>query len=1059
MQGNRDISVRPTGWTDFPFGRLIHRLPGRVRFQINRLPGNQAMANLIRDICGQINGVKQVTVNPVTGRMLLLFDETKLTGDQLLGLLLEADVLFVSQQAVAAAKETSATDGHPVTVKEAQTDAGASNAEGSAAVDGNLAVETDWHALPPSEIVERLHSNSSSGLDRNEVMERRRFFGTNELPKVERPAWYRTLLRQFFNFTTFTMVGISALPIFLGRIRDTAGVLLVLAVNAVIGTYQEQKAQKDVEALKKLSVHHAKAIRSGEEIRILADQLVPGDILLLEAGDRVPADAILVDSSNVEVDESALTGESLPVPKMAAIVCETETPLAERKNMVYMGTLLTRGRARAIVVATGRQTEMGRLTHVLQNVESRPTPLQKKLNVVARTLVISALAIAGAVGAARFIQGYSLIDTLMTGVSVATTAISEGLPIMITVALVTGMRRMVRHKAVVRQLAALETLAKVDIICCDKTGTLTTNQMTVRQVVCGEREWSVTGHGYQRTGNFLENGQSVESRSNRNLGWIATIAAVCNDASIMPDGHTWEIKGDPTEAALLVAAAKAGILQDVCRNEWQRLHELPFDSERRRMSVVCRNQIGEYYLFCKGAVDELLKICDHALTEESTRPLDTRLRTKLIEQEYKAAEQGMRVLGVAYKRLDHLPSTPLNEWESGLVFGGMFAMMDPLRQDVQTSIETCRQSGMEVVMITGDHPKTAQAISRELGFVCSDQQILSGTELDRMSDEELMKATRQIKIYSRVSPAGKQRIVSALQKRGLVVAMTGDGVNDAPALKQADVGIALGSGTDVAKESSALVLANDHFSAIVKAIRQGRTVLSNIRSTIGYIFTGNLAEVLYASLVVAAGLPLPLMPLQMMLMNILTDSLPTLIMTLGQPSARRNQQSVERLPSVRDVFDSTLLTRVTAGGLPVGLATAALFIGVLAITHNPALASTMALAALALGKLALVPEWRRASGSASLRQDYMMLTTLAVSLTGLLASIYLPQLRGVFNSVPLGVHHWAVIAASVFTARRLAEPLTRMALGLVRYVALLGQSIRFSSAVGRYTAASHTGCQ
>jgi Ca2+-transporting ATPase len=987
--------------------RFLRRLPGRWRVYIHGIQKNTQAARLFEQLCLEIPGVKTVTADSLTGRALILFDENRLNPNRL-----EQKLLAIESMLQNPNECVAATSEEPVT-------------------EGALAVKADWQTLQRDEILHRLQSDGHEGLSAAEVKKRQFFFGMNQMPEGETQLWYKTLSRQFFNFTTLTMISISALPIFLGRIRDTAGVLFILGVNAVIGTYQEQKAQRDIRALKRLSVDKARVLRAGKETEVLANELVPGDILLLEAGDRIPADAILLESWNAEIDESALTGESVPVVKTAAAVSAADTPLAERKNMVYMGTFMTRGRAKAIVVATGQGTEMGKLVSGLQHVVNRPTPLQQRLSVVVRTLVIAALAIAGAVVLMRFVQGYTLIDTLMTGVSVATTAISEGLPIMITVSLVAGMRRMVRHKAVVRHLSALETLAKVDVICSDKTGTLTKNEMSVRTIMSGEHCWTVTGDGYQKDGGIFEKGEPVILHPEHSLVWLTTAAVLCNDAELAhKQGSTWEVQGDPTEAALLVAAVKAGISPNDCRRRWQRVIEIPFDSDRRRMTVVCKNQKGETYVFTKGAVDVVLAICNSVQTDGRACELNPRIRTKILDQEREAADQAMRVLAVAFKRLQENPrSLPADELEADLIFGGMFAMMDPPREDVHECVTECQKAGIQVVMITGDHPRTAEAIGRELGIVCDAGQVLTGAELARMSDEELSAATRSVRIYSRVSPTDKQRIVSILQKRGLIVAMTGDGVNDAPALKQADVGIALGSGTDVAKEVSSLVLTNDHFSAIVKAIRQGRSVLGNIRSTIGYIFTGNFAEVLYASLVVLSGLPLPLMPVQMMFMNMLTDSLPTLILTMGRPSSRRKPQMNRPLQKVRDVFDAKLIARVLASGCLVGLATTALYMGVTALTGNAALAGTVALATLCIGKLSQVSYWRQVSGDAGeLHRDTLMLGTLGISLVGLVAAIYLPQLQFLFNSVPLGLQHWAVILGTVYAARRLAYPLSDLLL-------------------------------
>ncbi|UOF92032.1 cation-transporting P-type ATPase [Fodinisporobacter ferrooxydans] len=999
--------------------RCLHQLPGRIRIFVKGVQGHDQTAAELDTYCSRISGVIGASASSRTGRVLLYFDEHVIPGEILIQKILEFEhVLEFEQRRIEEAAETCV----------------AACAE-RLATDGALAQKPAWYAMSAEEILERLQSHSRSGLSTREVESRYQFFGKNEIPEPVSPPWYQTFLKQFFNFTTFTMVSIAALPIFFGRFRDTAGVLMLLGINAVISTYQQQKAQKDVRSLKQLSIHQAKAVRDRKETVIPANQLVPGDIIILEAGDRVPADAILLECWNVEADESSLTGESVPVAKAESICCETDTPLAERKNMVFMGTILTRGRAHGIVVATGADTEIGKLIIGLQQVKNRPTPLQKKLTVVAKTIVITALAIAGVVVGLRFMQGYPIAETLLTGVSVATTAISEGLPIMITVCLVAGMRRMVRHKALVKEMSALETLAKVDVICTDKTGTLTKNEMTVKTIVQNQHKWHVTGDGYQLSGSIVdENQRQVRVHPSHPLYWISTLAALCNDAELGESRASGasggsvqkavSIQGDPTEAALLIAAGKAGVDAKQCRSHFRRVREIPFDSDRRRMTVVCRNRNGEYIVCTKGSVDVVLGSCDFMQQDKEIEQLDEKSRAGILKQEYDLGKQAMRVLGIAFKSLDRDPHTlSPEELESGLTWAGMFAMKDPPREHVSESIAVCLKAGLHVVMITGDHPVTAEAIGRELGLIQGDSQVLTGRELESLSDEELLGAIQGVRIFSRVAPTDKQRIVAAYQQLGKHVAMIGDGVNDVPALKQADVGIALGTGTDAAKEASSMVLTNNDFSAVVKAIRQGRSVLGNIRSTIGYVFLGNLSEVFYAAMVVVAGLPLALMPMQMMFMNMLTDSLPTLLLTIGHPSVKHDCSVATPLSNVKDIFDRSFLSRVTASGLIVGGLTTITFLAMNGVTGNLPLASTMALAVLCIGKLLQVSYWRRASvGTDDAKLDSLMKFTLALGITGLLAAIYVPSLRFVFHSVPLGFTHWGIVIGAVLLGTKLTRP-------------------------------------
>jgi P-type Ca2+ transporter type 2C len=632
-------------------------------------------------------------------------------------------------------------------------------------------------------------------------------------------------------------------------------------------------------------------------------------------------------------------------------------------------------------------------------------------------------------------QGYTFAETMLTGVSIATTAISEGLPIMITVSLVAGMRRMVQHKAIVKEMSALETLAKVDVICTDKTGTLTKNEMTVKAVIGSGHEWFVTGDGYQPIGEFYEHGEKVNLHQDHPLVWLSTLGVLCNDSEIeTPKRNSIQqtgspsIHGDPTEAALVVTAMKAGLDPGKLRAEWSRIREIPFDSARRCMLVVCKNQAGEYLVCMKGSIDIVMEKCRSMQQGNQVVDFTTRLRTKVIEQERQQAKRAMRVLGIAYKKVIQNPEfMSEEELEADLIWTGMFAMKDPPREHVRDSIAVCQNAGIHVVMITGDHSITATAIGCELGIIRPGERVLTGQEVARMSDEQLQSALNEVKVFSRVSPTDKQRIVKCFQNQGKQVAMLGDGVNDAPSLKQADIGIALGTGTDAAKEAASFILTNNDFGVVVKAIRQGRYVLGNIRSTIGYIFLGNLSEVLYAALTVVAGLPLALMPMQMMFMNMLTDSLPTLLLTIGHPATHRDQPISAPLSSVKEVFDRSFISRVIASGVVVGLSTAALFFGVNAATGNIQLAGTVALAALCLGKLLQIPYWRQSAvDSEKPRMDSLMKLTLGMGIVGLLLAIYLPSLRFLFNSVPLGIGHWVLILATVLVGRILVPLLTSL---------------------------------
>lgn len=999
-------------------------IPGRLRMTLAGLRNNPNAAEIVEKLFRELPGVAEAKARPSTGRIVIRYDPEKQSPEKLMQL-----VCFLQQHS-SSAQVSASSETAPM--EQTQPDRSRIHA------DVEPQPYTEWHAMDPGSVLKEWNSSGRAGLSSDEIVRRQARFGCNTILATDSMTIAQIFCKHFFNFTTLMMLSISALPIVFGRIRETSGVLAVLGVNAIIGTYQQQKARKDIRALKENGLFHAKVIRGGRELKIASTELVPGDVIVLEAGTRIPADALLLEGFHLEVDESALTGESLPVSKLPAVVCDRQAPLAERRNMVYMGTFLTRGRARAVVVATGGSTEMGRMTADLGRIENRPSPLQLRLASLAKKMVIFALVVGGAVVAARLMQGYLLSDTIMTGVAIATTAISEGLPIMITVSLVAGMRRMVRHRAVVREMPVLETLAKANVICSDKTGTLTKNEMTVRRMLTVSEAYSFTGDGFVRDGECRRaSGERIESASD--LGdaeWLLRAAALCNDAVLQKKNEKdWSIEGDPMEAALLAAAHKAGLPSERLIEEWERVGEVPFDSERRRMSVLCRNRQGEYYVFVKGSLDKLLERCSAKHVNGKAEPFTEADKSRLLQQEMRLAGQAMRVIAMGYRKQGAAAKANLSkvhteeasaEVESDLVFAGLMAMIDPLREDAKDCIDACRQGNIDFVMITGDHPRTAEAIGRDLGLIegGSGVGVLTGQEMSRMSDEELALATQEVRIFSRTTPGDKQRIIQAFQNRGLIVAMTGDGVNDALALRQSDIGIALGTGTEAAKEAASMVLADDQFSAVIHAIRQGRTILGSIRSTLGYIFTGNISEVVYASLIVFSGLALPLMPLQMTMMNLLTDSLPILVLTLGHPSAHQPRQVHQALLAEKEVLDRSLLNRVVSSGLSIGLTCGAIFLGTNTLTSNVRLAGTIALAVLAISKSFQVLFWRNSTKEADVRvKDPLVLTILGLSMSGLLLAIYYPPFRFLLNSVPLGLHHWLIVAIGVITARSLQAPL------------------------------------
>ncbi|WP_018131176.1 cation-translocating P-type ATPase [Effusibacillus pohliae] len=1001
-------------------------VPGRLRIKVNGLRQNPKRKCEIEQALGQLHGVRLVEASPVTGRVLILFDQSVVQPQQL------CEMLQIVGEVTGGGCEDVAWGG-------ASREVAASAAE----IVHQVPSDTHWHAQSIEWTIECLRTDTS-GLLLREINERLARHGPNRLAEVPPAGWGRLFFRQFANFMTITLIASAAVALFLGRTLDALSILGVLVLNAAIGTFQEQKADNEARALRKLTAPSARVLRGGKEMKVPADALVPGDVIILDPGDQIPADARIIDCWNLEVDESSLTGESVPVAKKAGL-CESDAPLADRTNMLFMGTHVTRGRARAVVVATGMNTELGRLFALMQSQSDESTPLQRKLNTLGQYLVFGSLAAGLFVILVGLLRGIPTVDMLMTGVSLATSAIPEGLPIMITIALAVGMRRMVGKNALVRKLSALETLGRATVICSDKTGTLTKNEMTVRAIASATTTWEVAGNGYAPIGFFTENGVEIDPQQATDLRWILTAATLCSNAQLLHNGTAdwvtewrqcpaavpesgWTIQGDPTEGAILVAAAKANIWPDDCRKPWQRIKETPFESERRRMSVVCRDRDGQHQLIVKGAIEEVLQLCNRVQIDGQAVPLSPSHQTSILRQNEQFASRALRVLAVACRPLADQELRTEQVAESNLIFAGLIGMIDPPREQVKESIASCKKAGIKVVMITGDHPQTAAAIARELNLLEDEGRVITGSELEQMNESQLTELVPHIDVYARVSPHHKLRIVSAFKNRGEIVVMTGDGVNDAPAVKQADVGIAMGkSGVEVTKQASSMIITDDNFVTICKGVQEGRTVLGNIRKALGYLLSGNLGEVIYAMLAVLAGMPLPLVPIQILLINLFTDALPSIALAMGHP-----QQDPQRLAmrSECDVTDRSLISEIISRGVIIGLTTMAVFSGALAFTGNVMLARTLAFMTVCASELIQAVDWWRSGDTqpepGGLWRDRFMVGTLVVSWSGLLSIVYLPPLQRLFQTVPLALPHWVIVLGIGYSISLLSKPTARL---------------------------------
>jgi Ca2+-transporting ATPase len=839
------------------------------------------------------------------------------------------------------------------------------------------------------------------GLTEPEAKSRREIYGVNEIREKKKVSWFRRFLNQFKNFLVIILILATIVSAALGEILDALVILIIVVLNAVFGFIQEYKAEKAIESLKKLSAPKTKVIRNGKEKEIWARELVPGDIVVLGVGDRVPADCRIIEYSNLKIDESFITGESTPVVKHNKAI-EKETPVSDRKNMLLMGSLVVYGHCKAVVVKIGMKTEIGRIAHLIQTAEEKKTPLQQKLESFGKRLGIIILGICGVIFVTGLLKNKPILEMFMVAVSLAVAAIPEGLPAIVTITLALGIQRMAKRNAIIRKLPAVEALGCTTVICSDKTGTLTLNKMTVQKLFTDDKEITVTGEGYSTEGSFYLNEKEIDPLSDKNVSLLLTIGALCNDAELQDD----DALGDPTEGALLAAAYKAGIDRDI-KKKYTRVFELSFDSERKSMTTV-HDIGGQRFAYVKGAPEKILERCMTILKNGDIHRLSTEDRKKITEINQKFTSQSLRVLAMAFKRLK--PSSVMDEsLETDLVFVGLQAMKDPAREEVKEAIQKCKSAGIRVIMITGDHKLTAMAIGRELGMPASEEYTIAGQEIEKMSESELDEIVKKKTIYARVSPEDKVRIIKAIKKKGHIVAMTGDGVNDAPALQIADIAIAMGiTGTDVAKEASDMILADDNFATIEAAVEEGRGIYDNIKKSIRYLLSCNVGEVLTIFLATLADLPLPLLPIQILWMNLVTDGLPAL--ALGMDTA--DPDIMQRPP--RDPKENILSRRALLFIFIVGaiMSLSVLVIYVFELQNNPLKAQTIAFTTIILAQMFISLSSR--SERHTLKKigfftNKILLVAICAAVLLQVFVIYTPFLQPIFKTVELDIYDWLKI--------------------------------------------------
>ena len=737
-----------------------------------------------------------------------------------------------------------------------------------------------WHSLPSREAISELRSNPS-GLREEEAKSRLGRFGYNELEPEKKPSPLAIFFRQFKNILVVILLAATVISFALGETVDAVVILGIVLAVSLLGFFQEYRAERALEALKKMAALTATVIRAGLQGEIPARELVPGDIVVLSVGDRIPADLRLIESVNLRVDEAPLTGESVPSEKGTDPVPQT-TPLAERLSTAYAGTVVSYGRGKGVVFSTGQQTEFGKIASMIQAAPKVKTPLEMRIERVGRvlgTIMVSAAVLALLLGLAR---GQPLLEMFLWAVSLAVAAVPEALPAVVTGGLAIGVRRMAKRNAIVRRLAAVETLGSTTVICSDKTGTMTKGEMTVRRIYVSQESYEVTGSGYEPKGDVLKHGTPV---LNDDLALIAKVGVLCNDASLTFASPP-KIIGDPTEVALLVVAAKVSERAEQLKTDHPRIFEVPFTSERKRMTTVHKTPDGKLMYCMKGAAEAVLPSCEAAYFRGGQVPMDEGLVRRISDAADQMTGDALRVLAFAYKTAPSGQRAPdESNSEKGLIFLGLMGMMDPPREEVKDAVRKCGNAGIKVVMITGDHKGTAEAVAHELGLFSSRGTALTGPELDALGPEKFDEKVEDVVVYARVSPEHKLRIVRSLKGKGHIVAMTGDGVNDAPALKNADIGVAMGvTGTDVTKEAADIVLADDNFASIVAAVEEGRGIYDNIGKYLVFLLSANIGELLIMLSAVFLGFPLPLLPVQILYVNLATDGLPALAVGIDPPA-------------------------------------------------------------------------------------------------------------------------------------------------------------------------------
>ncbi len=869
-----------------------------------------------------------------------------------------------------------------------------------------------FHAMKTNEVEKALDTDFSSGLSRHEAAKRIKQHGYNELDEGEKQSALLLFFSQFKDFMVLVLLAATLISGLLGEYIDAIAIIAIIITNGFLGFFQERKAEKSLAALKELSAPQTFVLRDGEWIKIPSKEIVLGDILRFSSGDRIGADVRIIESNSLEIEESALTGESVPVAKHSNPLFTENPGIGDMENTAFMGTMATRGSGTGVAIGTGMKTAMGQIADLLQNADSTLTPLQRRLEQLGKILIVAALFLTVLVVVIGVIQGHDLYTMFLAGVSLAVAAIPEGLPAIVTVALSLGVQKMIRKNAIVRKLPAVETLGCASVICSDKTGTLTQNKMTVTHLWSSGKTWTVDGVGYEPKGKFFFEEKTIQIKEEKALQQMLVFGMLCNHSNLIMKDDDISLDGDPTEGALLVSAMKAGFDRSSLLNEFTILNEFPFDSSRKMMSIHVKDRQGRNFIVTKGAPDVLLGVSESILWNGKNQFLGNEMQQKVQEAVNGLASKALRTIAIAFKPIpDNTLILSESEAEKSLTFIGIQGMIDPPRPEIKQAVKECKDAGIKTVMITGDHVITAKAIATQLGIYTNKSKVLDGKALEDMTVEKLEEMVTDVSVFARVSPEHKLKIVKALQNRGHIVAMTGDGVNDAPAIKAADIGVAMGiTGTDVAKEASALILLDDNFATIKAAIKEGRNIYENIRKFIRYLLASNVGEILVMLFAMILGLPLPLVPIQILWVNLVTDGLPAMALGVDQPEENVMKRK-PRSPK-EGVFARGLGWKVISRGFLIGVVTLLSFI--IIYNNDPSklsYAQTVAFATLVMAQLIHVFDCRseRSVLSRNPFGNKFLVWSVISSLALVVAVIYYPPLQPVFHTLPIAAKDWLLI--------------------------------------------------